>query len=384
MIMAEHLLGLATGLLLVGAALGCVYLLVAAILSLRFRRRTARCEVAPVPVTILIPLCGHEPGLRQRLVALSEQDYPAPLQIVCGVRSPDDPAIEVVKRVAAEHPNCVIDLQINPLVHGRNLKISNLINMAPRVRHDTLVLIDSDIEVWPGYLARVIGELQRPGVGAVTCLYHGVAAGGGLWARLAGAVINGDFLPNVIVALSTGLGQPCFGATIAMSRDTLKRIGGFRAFSDHLWDDYAIGLAVRGLGLEVAVPNFALGHVCTDSSVRQLCASQLRHARTIKNIDPIGYAGGVILHPFPLALIAVLIGGGGQAVALAAIALTGRIALCWHTERQFVGKAGSYWLIPVRDLLSFIIYVASFFGATVKWRGSSYRVVDDTLVPDSH
>ena len=120
------------------------------------------------------------------------------------------------------------------------------------------------------------------------------------------------------------------------------------------------------------------------ASARQLLAGQMRYARTIKSIDPAGYAGGIISHPFPLALAALLIGGGGQALALAAVALTCRMALCWHVERQFAARTGDYWLVPLRDLLSFTVYVASFFGATVKWRGQRYRVVDDTLVADPH
>ena len=369
--------------LLAVATLGCAYLLFASFLSSRFRARANRPETQPVPVTILIPMCGHEPGLEQRLAALCDQRYDAPVQLVCGISSPEDPAIEAVKRVIAAHPGHVIDLHVDPLVHGHNLKVSNLINMAERARHETLVLIDSDIEVGPSYLTDVIGELQQPGVGAVTCLYRGVAVGG-LWARLAAMGINTHFLPNVIVALTTGLGEPCFGATIALSHDTLRSIGGFRAFADHLWDDYAIGQAVRELGFKVAVPAFALGHVCSDSSANQLLGAQIRAARTIKSIDLTGHLGAIISHPMPLALIAALLGGGGHALALAAIALTCRLALFWQMERQFAARAGSYLLVPVRDLLSFAVYVSSFFGATVKWRGNSYRVVDDTLLADPH
>ena len=383
MLIAADLLRWSADVLLAGATLGCAYLLVAGIMALRFRARGDDPDTLPVPVTMLVPLCGHEPGLEQRLTALCDQRYGAPLQIVCGISSPQDPAIAAVERVIAARPNAAIDLHVDPMVHGHNLKVSNLINMAEHARHETLVLIDSDIEVGPGYLNGVIGELQQPGVGAVTCLYRGVAVGG-LWARLAAIGINTHFLPNVIVALATGLGEPCFGATIALSHDTLRRIGGFHAFADHLWDDYAIGQAVRALGLKVAVPGFALGHVCCDNSAHQMLGAQIRIARTIKSIDPAGHLGAVISHPMPLALIAALLGGGGQALAVAAIALTLRLALCWQMEREFAARAGSYLLVPVRDLLSFAVYVASFFGATVKWRGNSYRVVDDTLLADPH
>jgi ceramide glucosyltransferase len=369
--------------LLAGALLGCAYLLFAGFLTFRLRGRDDSAAAEPVPVTILVPICGHEPGLEQRLTALCDQDYGAPVQLVCGISSPEDPAILAVERAIAARPDCAIDLHVDPAVHGRNLKVSNLINMAERARHETLVLIDSDIEVGPDYLTKVVGELQRPGVGAVTCLYHGVAIGG-LWARLAAMGINTHFLPSVIVALATGLGEPCFGSTIALSHDTLRRIGGFRAFSDHLSDDYAIGQAVRELGLKVAVPTFALGHVCSDGSAHQLLAAQLRYARTIKSIDPTGHAGGIITHPFALALLAAAFGGGSPALTLAAIALSCRMAIFWRVERQFAARAGNYLLVPLHDLMSFAVYVASFFGATIRWRGNRFRVVDETLVTDSH
>jgi ceramide glucosyltransferase len=383
MLTAGHVIRWSADTFLAAATVGSLYLLIAGLLLIRYRTSGSRQLARAVPVTILVPLCGREPGLLLRLRALYGQDYAGPVQIICGVRSPDDPAIEIVRSIPVDRADRSIDLCINPLVHGRNLKISNLINMVPRARHDTLVLIDSDIEVGSDYLSKVIGALQQPGVGAVTCLYHGLAAGG-IWARLAAMGINTHFLPNVIVALASGLGRPCFGSTIAMSRETWRRIGGFRAFSDHLWDDYAIGEAVRGLGYKVVVPEFALGHVCSDVSARQLFAGQLRYARTIKSIDPAGHAGGIISHPFPLALLGFLCGGGGQAVALMVVALICRYILCWQVERRFNTMATDYWLVPLRDLLSFVVYVASFFGATVKWRGHRYRVIDRTLVTDSH
>ena len=228
---------------------------------LRFDRRKSTAKAPPVPVTIMIPLCGAEPGLDERLRALCRQDYAAPVQILCGTHSPDDPAIEIVRRIAAECPAGVIELHVDSRANGRNLKIANLANMLHRARHDVLVMIDSDIEVNSDYLSIVMAELQKPGVGAVTCLYRGVSSGD-FWANLSALEIDCQFLPNIIVALSFRLAHPCFGATIALSRDTLERIGGFRAFLDQLWDDYAIGAAVRELGSRVSVIPLALGHVC--------------------------------------------------------------------------------------------------------------------------
>jgi ceramide glucosyltransferase len=372
------------GACMAAAFFGCLYTVYAAVFALRFGRddRGDAKPHPPVPVTILVPLCGHEPGLDLRLRALATQDYAAPVQVLCGVRDAADPAAAVVDRLAAELP--AIALHADPRLHGRNLKISNLMNMIAQARHDTFAMLDSDIAVGPDYLTRVVGALQKPGVGAVTCFYTGVAKGG-FWARLAAMDINLQFLSNAIVALRLGLGRPCFGATIALTRDTLDKIGGLARFADQLWDDYAIGQAVRAAGDRVAVPSLTVAHVCTDRSARELFVRALRVERTIGNIDPVGHAGAVITDPFALALLAVLFGGGAPAAVLSIAALACRAAMAWCIGRRFGTSGQPYWLLPLRDLAAFAVYVLGFLGGTVVWRGHRYRIDSDgTLLGAPH
>ncbi|MGN6570990.1 MAG: glycosyltransferase, partial [Pseudolabrys sp.] len=243
-----------------GAALGCLYLVFVGFSVLRFRRGEPTAAPVSVPVSVLVPLCGSEPGLADRLRALRDQSYSGATEIICGTLDPNDPAIEVVRQVAAETGDDRLVCHVDPHVAGQNLKVANISNIARHAKHEMLVLIDSDIVVGPDYLAGVVAELQRPGVGAVTCLFYGIG-GQNLWSRLAAMSVNVHFLPNVIGGLTLGLAGPCFGATIALTRDILWRIGGFAAFADQLWDDYAIGDAIRGAGYTVAVAPFAVGHV---------------------------------------------------------------------------------------------------------------------------
>lgn len=365
---------------LAGAFVGCILTLVESAFVLGFGGSRRHSTAAPPPVTILKPLHSAEPDLAARLEAFCRQDYDAPVQVVCGAQDQASPAVAEARKLQVEMGDS-LELVIDPRVHGFNRKISNLINMLPHARHDTLALSDSDIVVGPGYLRSIAALMARPRVGAVTCLYHGIGSKS-VWARLSALAINSQFLPQAITAVSLRLTKPCFGATIALRRSMLDRIGGFGAFADVLADDYAMGLAVRSAGYEVVTAPFVVGHRCFEGSLRQLLLHELRVARTIKSIDPIGYAGTIITHPWPLALIGML-SGSTAAVLLALAVLASRVTLCRCVERRFGLPRQDYWLIPIHDIIAFSVYVVSFFGATVHWRGSDYRVTaDGTLLED--
>jgi ceramide glucosyltransferase len=349
-------------------------------MALRFGRERPPAIGKPMAVTLLKPLHGEGPRIFECLASLCRQRYRAPVQIVCGVKDATDSAVAIVERLQAVFPDSRIELRVDPRVHGGNGKISNLANMAGLAEHDVLILADSDIEVDADYVARVVGELQRPGIGAVTCLYHGLPAGG-TWARLAALTINAHFLPDVIVGLTCRIAQPCFGATIALRRDMLARIGGLEQFADALADDYSIGEAVRATGAEIAISAVSVSHLCKDQTARQLWAHELRWARTLRAIDPVGYFGSIITHPFPLALLAALLGFGNVALSLAAVALLLRAVLLKCIERRFGLPPQPYRLVPLRDLFSFAIFIWSFFGTSVSWNGETYRVTSQgTLV----
>jgi ceramide glucosyltransferase len=361
---------------------GSVYALTAGILVRRFARRPAPLANGRASVTILKPLHGAEPGLHDNLASFCAQDYPGPVQIIFGVQDPADAAIAVVRRLMADFPSADISMVVDPSPHGANRKIANLINMAKSIRHDIVVLADSDMRVERDYLARVIGALAQPGIGLVTCLYRGVPAAG-FWSRLAAMAIDYHFLPSVLLGLSLGIARPCFGSTIALSRDMLTRIGGFEAFADHLADDNAIGEAVRRAGQRVAIPTMVIAHACPTRGPRELFHQELRWARTIRALDPPGFLGSVVTHPLPFALLAL---GTGHMGVLGAVVVAGVIACRLVLQAQVdhaLGLTATRWpLGPLRDLLSFLVFVASWFGGAVSWRGRRYRVGrDGILIP---
>jgi len=361
----------------IAAILGCAYALFAIWAARSFARATPPSLPTKVPpITILKPLHGPEPNLYENLATFCQQDYPAPVQVVCGVANPDDPAAAVVRRLIADCPGRDFALVINARRHGANAKVSNLINMRAEAQHETLVIADSDIAVPPEYLTNVAAALSAPGVGLVTCLYRGVGLTG-IWSRLAAAGIDYQFLPNVLVGLTLGLATPCFGSTIALTKTTLAKLGELQSVADQLADDYGLGMATRRAGLKVAIAPFMVTHVCSERSLRELLLHEIRWARTIRAVDPFGFAGLAVTYAVPLALIGFLLGGLTSAGLVVAAALACRFALQAELTRLFGLRNGISWLGPARDILSFIVFVVSFFGRRVEWRGQYYGAAAD-------
>ncbi len=361
--------------LVVLALCGAGYAVMAVLAAGRFMRAPSSQHRSDAPVTILKPLYLGEPGLKENLESFFAQDFAAPIQIVFGVHDQADPAIEVVRGLQEKYPGFDTCIVAEPAMYGPNAKVSNLINMMPAAKHGILVLSDSDIRVPPNWLSEVTGALARPGVGLVTCLYKGEAGNRGLWPTLAAMGTSYDFLPNVVTGVSLGLAEPCMGSTIAFTRAVLEKIGGFAAFADYLADDYEMGRAVRQLGLELTIPALGVSHSATETSAAELVNHELRWNRTIRRINPVGHAGSIITFAVPLALMAaVLLDFRPASLAILGIALGARLFLKYRIDRIFDTNAGPAWLLPLRDLLSFGVFVASLSGETVHWRGTRLSV----------
>ncbi len=353
---------------------GWVYLCAASLAAIGFSRRALPAAAERPAVSVLKPLHGAEPGLYENLRSFVAQDYPA-VQIVLGVNDDDDGAVPAARALIRDFPENDIVLAADAPATSGNGKIANLENMLPAARHDLLVLADSDMRVDPRYLAAVTAPLHDPRVGAVTCLYEGVPTGRGVWSRLGALHINFGFLPSALVAEACGLGGGCFGATIALRRETLMRIGGFARLRDELADDYKLGEAVRALGLRVVLSRYIIEARVTEPSFAGLWRHELRWARTVRSIAPMGFIGSILAQPVAIAGIGVLAARFGLT---ACVFLAISCGLRWASARLIAGalrfSAAGLWLLPARDALSFAVFVASFFARKVLWRDQRFRV----------
>jgi ceramide glucosyltransferase len=372
--MQLQILGYLVWLFLAGSAVGCLYLLYACNAVAKFARAPMPRAATQPPVSILKPLRGEDPALAENLRSFLRQDYPV-FQLICGVADAGDPAAVVVRQLIAEFPAADIALVIDATQRGTNLKVANLRNMLPAAKHDLLVLADSDMRVGAGYLAAVTAPLVADReVGLVTCLYRAISAGG-LWSDLASLHINHGFLPQAVVGESLGKGAGCFGATMAFDRATLVATGGFEGLADMLADDHALGGRVRRLGKRVDLSPYVVDDIVAEDSFLGLFRHELRWARTIRLVAAAGFAGSVVTYPVPLALLALCLAAAPQAAAaMLVLALLVRGFSARRIDRALRLKAAPLWLLPVRDLLSFGVFLASFFGRSVAWRDRRFRI----------
>lgn len=358
---------------------------VAAAFALGTKRKFSLIESQcprPVPVTILKPLRLAEPGLEDNLKSFFEQDYDGAVQFVFGASSQADPALDVVNALRRHFPNVEIEVVVEPKPLAVNPKVANLISMVARAKHELLIVSDSDIRVGRDYLRRVVAAFDEPRLGAVSLLYSGIPVGN-IWSKLAAMNIDCHFLPNARLGMALGLTHPCFGSTIAFRRETLEEIGGFQFISNVLADDYELGRAIRARGYRVFIPDYTVGHVCSETGALALFQQELRWAKTNFLLARIGHIGSVVTYPVPLALLCLLFQGvTALSLSTLAWALASRLFLVFKSGRRLGSRSGYVWLLPMRDVLSFVVYLASFFGRTVEWRGHRFATrADGALAP---
>ena len=348
-------------------------------------RKTAHHAVRSTsfpPVSILKPLRGTDPEMYQSFRSHCLQDYPE-YEVIFGVSDANDPAIQLVEQLKAEFPQHAISLLVCRENLGANTKVSNLAQMAREARHEYIIVNDSDIRVEPDYLQRVLAALTDLEVGLVTCLYRGVA-NSTLGSRLESLGISTDFAAGVLVAQNVEHGiRFGLGSTLAFRRRELQAIGGFEALVDYLADDYQIGSRIAALGRKVKLSDVVVETFLPRYTLSDFVTHQLRWARTIRDSRFWGYLGLGVTFGLTWAVLALIFArGAGWAWALLACTAAMRVAVA-----VLVGKSvlqdrqvmRSLALIPLRDLFAMWVWIASFAGHNIVWRGDRFTLENGRL-----
>lgn len=359
-------------------------LTIAAALSWRNTPYPTHSDALPF-VSILKPVHGVDAEAEANFRSFLNQQYPPDrFQVLFGALRSDDPALTLAAQLQSAYPNHDIHIVVAPASSpsGTNRKVQNLLAMLPHAKHNLLILADSDMRVRPDYLRVVTApfrsspEKTRP-VGLVTCPYRG-ALPLSLAANLEAIGIGADFIPSALVSrMLEGVGF-AFGSTIVLPKEVLEKIGGFDCLLNEIADDFLLGQRTRAAGYEVVISPYMVDDVLGKVTFSEMWARRLRWARTVRASRPLGYAGSLVTYGFPLALLWALF---PPYLALTWKVLVAVLLLRFFSVVLVTTLTGDphprekWYLLPLSDLLSFVLFVASWCGNKVIWRGERFRLL---------
>jgi ceramide glucosyltransferase len=370
---------------LVVAAAPLAYYVTATIAALRSfgrdRRRTL--PIYAPPVSLLKPVKGVDFASYENFTSFCHQDYPD-YEILFAVNDDSDPAVPLIRRLAAEFPERHIRLIAGAAQIGANKKVNNLIAMAREARHDILVLTDGDVRVSGKYLQEVVSPFADEKTGAVTSFYRGIAEKS-LGAELEAIGASSDFFAGVLVAEWMEGMTFALGASIVTTKQWVAKIGGFEAIANMHSDDYELGHRLAEAGARVLLSREAVWTMYPAQTARGFWNHQVRWARTVRLCRPISYLGLVFTHGLPWAVLAALVASStwsASAYLLAYLAL--RLVMAWTVGVWGVGDEvlrRKLWLVPLRDAVYFAVWLASFASNRISWSGEEFTMEKGRMVP---
>jgi ceramide glucosyltransferase len=354
-----------------------------------FRRRNATAQKTSFmpPASIIKPVRGLDRESYENFASFCNLDYPE-YEVVFAVSGVRDPVIPIIEKLRADFPSRSIRLITSVPRRGTSDKVNNLCELVQNARYDLLVMSDSDVRVEPDYLKQVIAPFADQQVGAVTALYKSLSAGN-LASNLDALGMYMDSAPSALVARKIeGRLQFAFGWTMATSKRHLAEIGGWEEMANYNSDDFELGKRIARCGHRVELMTTPVTMVFPSETLAEHFRHELRWSIGLRSVRPLGYWGLVFTHGLPWALVgaaaAAAIGSMAMAISYLVAYLILRVGLTWVTGRWGIGdrRLGKIlWLVPFRDAISFIIWLAGFFSDKIIWRGLAYHVRSGQLIP---
>ena len=370
--------------LLLVAATPLVYYIAATLAALRFfSRERARESVAYAPaVSLLKPVRGVDFGSYENFASFCRQEY-ADYEILFGVGGDADPSVPLIQRLMKDFPQRRIRLFIGAERIGANRKVSMLARLAREAQHEILVLTDGDVRVTPTYLREVVAPFADRSVGAVTSFYRGIAEKN-LGAELEAIGAASDFFAGVVMAnwmegITFGL-----GASVVTRKEWVAKIEGFAAIADMLADDYELGHRIAKADGKIVLSREVVWTMYPAQTARSFWQHQVRWSRTVRLCRPLSFAGLIFTHGLPWALLAALIAPAPWIAAVYLIAyLVLRFTMAWTVGVWGVGDdvvRRKLWLVPLRDAIHFVVWLASFASNRIHWGGEEYIIRQGRLI----
>jgi len=367
-----------TGILSVLLAGSLVYCTLIMLAARRYRSASlpaANKQTAPA-ISVLKPMCGHEDGLEENVRSFFVQDYPE-FEIIFGIHRADDPAAVPTQRIIQEYAGKVSARLVvtgeSSIPNGKAYSLNRLVREA---RYDLLVMSDSDVRVQPDLLQRLACEFHNERVGLITCPYRAVG-GKSVWSRMEAVGMNTELLGGVLVARMLEGMRFALGCTLAVRRTVLDAMGGFGYLQEYLAEDFVIGQRAAEMGHEVLLSSAVIEHrIGSQDMVRNL-SHRLRWARSTRRSRPAGYWGQIFTYPLPLALLLWATWPKAWPLVLLTLALRAGAALATGLIVRDRLLLRQFWLLPIQDILGFLVWMGGFLGDTIVWRDRKCTVLRD-------
>jgi ceramide glucosyltransferase len=334
------------------------------------------------PLTLLKPLHGADPGLEAYLETFFQQDYPR-YEILFCARSAEDAGLAIARKVAARYPQIPVQfLSTGGVPDYINDKAISLQLMERHASHEILVISDSDVRVTPDYLRAVALPFADTRVGGMTCPYRGVAAEGGLWARLEAVGMSVEMTSGVLAARAMEGMQFVLGPTMAFRRETIRRMGGFKVTADYCADDFVLGNETYKLGETVVLSHHAIDHMVINADFMDSMKHQVRWMKSTRFSRPAGHFATCMTFSLPYGLLGlvagVALGHWGWGLALLGWGVATRLALAVAVGGLVVEDRSWFGLLvlyPIRDLMGFCFWVAGYWGRRILWRERVFELL---------
>ncbi len=331
-------------------------------------------------ITILKPIKGIDDQLKENLKSFFELDYPQ-YEIIFGVQSFEDPAIEIINSVKNSHPEIQARLIVSSNKIGLNPKINNLYNMYPYVKGEIVLISDSNTRVKPDFLKLMANELIEPNVGLVTATIRGEGAKNS--SSLMENIHLGSFLaPNVFAVGKLSDIKIVVGKALLIPKTVLEKIGGLQIFKNYLAEDYFMGVKIQEYGYKVKNSTVFVDNINEKWGFDKFLNRHSRWAKIRYQINKNTYLLEIISNPIfnSFILAALLHNYVGLVQFIATILIKSFVDYLSLKTIDAKIKFHQLFFVPVKDLILGIIWFVPFINSSVNWRNNYFKIYRNTLL----
>ena len=174
---------------------------------------------------------------------------------------------------------------------------------------------------------------------------------------------------------------------MAVRRSCVDEMGGFAYLGPYCADDFVLGNQIAANGHEVVLSDHVIDHVILNLSFTASVKHQVRWMKSTRFSRPKGHFGTSLTFALPFGILAGLAAWGmGKpylALGLLAYSILARALMAAVVGAAVVEERHllrTVLLYPLRDLMGFFYWAASYGSSTVLWRGQVYRLAEGGLM----